>query len=251
MIKGYIFDMDGVIWDGDKPIPHAVEKVNELMRRGKKLVFLTNNSMKSRKNYHRKLGQMGIRTDVGHVLNSSYAAGVYISRKSGASRVYPMGTEDLKDEIREAGHEVVDTEADFVIVGLDTKTDYGKMAVALQNLMGGAELIACAPDTRYLENGRILPGSGAFVKALEAASEKNSTLIGKPSELIMDIAKGAMGLKPEECMVIGDKIETEIVAGKREGMKTALVLTGETNLETAQRSGIMPDYILNDLRELP
>lgn len=250
MIKGYIFDMDGVIWDGDKRIPHAAERINELAAAGKKVMFLTNNTLYSRGNFVRRLRGYGISTTKEHVLISSYAAGVYIRNKKGSSRVYAMGTDDLKEELKEAGHHMVETGADFVVVGLDRELTYRKMSIALENLLNGAELIACAPDLTYLENGKIRPGSGAFAKTLEMTSGSKATLIGKPSELIMDIAKKMMGLKPEECIVVGDKIETEIVAGKREGMKTALVLTGETNLEEAKKSEIKPDYVIKDLREL-
>ena len=249
-IKGYIFDMDGVIWDGDKAIPHAAEKINELMTGGKKVIFLTNNSLRSRDSYVKRLKEFGISTTKESVLVSSYAAGLYMMKKKGPSKVYALGTEDMKAELREAGHTIVESGADFVVSGLDKTINYEKMTNALQEITAGAEFIACAPDVTYLDNGQIKLGSGAIMKALEAASGRKVTLIGKPSELIMEVAKGMMGLKPEECMVIGDKIETEIVAGKREGMKTALVLTGENKLKDVERSDIKPDYVIKDLREL-
>jgi HAD superfamily hydrolase (TIGR01450 family) len=251
MIKGYIFDMDGVIWDGDKKIPHAAERINEIIASGKKYVFMTNNALRSRDTYVKRLKEFGITTDKAHVLVSSYAAGLYMMKKKGPSKVYALGTDDLKEELREAGHAIVEKGADFVIVGLDKTTDYDRLTAALQNIMAGAELIACAPDTTYLENGKIKMGSGAFVKALEAASKKTAMMVGKPSKIIMEVAKDMMGLKPNECMAVGDKLQTEILAGVREGMQTALVLTGETSLEEAKRSEIRPDYIIKDLRGLP
>jgi len=251
MIRGYIFDMDGVIWDGDRRIPYAAEKINGLIAVGKKVVFLSNNSLRSRNTYVKRLKEFGITTKKEDVIVSSYAAGLYIMKKNGSSKVYAMGTEDLKEELREAGHDIVEEGADFVIAGLDKELNYKKMTIALQNLMNGAELIACAPDVTYLENGRIMPGSGAFVKALEASSGKIATLVGKPSKIIMEVAKDLMRLKPSECIAVGDKLNTEILAGLREGMATALVLTGETKLDDVRKSDIKPDYILKDLRELP
>ena len=251
MIKGYVFDLDGVIWDGDKRIPHAAERVNELMAAGKKVIFVSNNSMRSRGSYVRRLKEFGISTTKERIILSSYAAGLYIMKKSGASKVYALGTGDLKEVLREAGHTIVGKGAKFVVVGLDKTIDYDRMTAALQNLAAGAELVACAPDVTYLENGEIKMGSGAFAKALEAASGKAMTMVGKPSRIIMEAAKDAMGLEPGECMAVGDKLETEILAGKREGMKTTLVLTGETKMEKAKRSDIKPDYIIADLRELP
>jgi HAD superfamily hydrolase (TIGR01457 family) len=251
MIKGYIFDLDGVIWDGDRRIPHAVEKVNELLSGGKKVIFVTNNSIRSRNSYVKRLAEFGIKTTKEHILISSYAAGVYMANKKGPSKVYALGTEDMKEELKEAGHTIVEKGADFVVSGLDKTVNYEKMTIALQNIAAGAEFIACAPDVTFLENGKIKLGSGAIAKALEAASGKRATLIGKPSELIMDIAKQMMGLKPSECMVVGDKLNTEIVAGKREGMATTLVLTGETKMAEVKGSEIKADYVIKDLRELP
>jgi phosphoglycolate/pyridoxal phosphate phosphatase family enzyme len=250
MIKGYIFDMDGVIWDGDQRIPHAVEKINELSKAGKRIIFLTNNSLRSRDTYVKRLNEFGITAKKDDVLISSYAAGIYMMKKNGPSKVYALGTDDMKAELREAGHTIVEKGADFVVSGLDKTVNYEKMTIALQNITAGAELIACAPDVTYLDNGEIKLGSGAIKAALEAASGKKATLIGKPSKVIMGIAKQMMGLKPGECMVVGDKLNTEIVAGKREGMKTTLVLTGETKLKEAQVSEIKPDYVIVDLREL-
>jgi len=249
-INGYILDLDGVIWDGDRKIPHAAERINELITSGKKVLFLTNNSLRSRDSYVKRLKEFGISVAKGQVLVSSYAAGLYMRKMKGASKVYALGTDGLKEELREAGHIIVEKGADFVVCGLDKTVNYEKMTIALQNIRAGAELIACAPDVTFLENGEIKLGSGAIVKVLEAASGKMATLVGKPSKIIMDVAKDLMGLKPGECMVVGDKINTEIVAGKQEGMKTALVLTGETKLEDVKRSEIKPDYVIKDLREL-
>lgn len=251
MIKGYVFDMDGVIWDGDRRIPYSVEKINELIAAGKKVVFLSNNSLRSRGTYVKRLKDFGITTTKENVILSSYAAGRHIKEKNGPSKIYALGTDDLKKELKEAGHELVERGADFVVVGLDKGTNYEKMNAALQNLMAGAELIACAPDLTYLENGEIKIGSGVFAKALEFASGRKLTVIGKPNSVIMGIALKRMGLDPEECISIGDKLSTDIAGAKKVGMKTALVLTGETKLDDAKKSDIKPDYILNDLRELP
>jgi len=250
-IKGYIFDMDGVVWDGVVPVPPASERINGLMAAGKKVMFLSNNSMRSRTSYVMRLKEFGITAKKESIVISSYAAGIYMMERKGPSKVYALGTGDMKDEVKEAGHTIVEQGADFVVIGLDKTLNYERMDKAFRNLKNGAELIACAPDLTFLDRGEIHIGSGAFAKALETASGSRLTIIGKPSKLIMGITKGLMGLKPSECMVVGDKLNTEILAGNREGMKTALVLTGETKLEDVKRSEIKPDYVIKDLRELP
>jgi 4-nitrophenyl phosphatase len=251
MIKGYIFDMDGVIWDGDKKIPHAVERINEIIASGKKYVFMTNNALRSRETYVKRLKEFGIKTDISHIIIASYAAGLYINEKTGHSKVYVLGTDEMKKELESAGHKVVEKGADFVVVGLDKGLNYDKIDKAFINLQNGAELIACAPDLTYLQNGEIHIGSGAFARALEFATGKELTIIGKPSSVIMKLATDMLGLKSEEILGVGDKIPTDILAAKKAGMKTALVLTGETTLKEAQESEIKPDYVIKDLRELP
>jgi HAD superfamily hydrolase (TIGR01450 family) len=250
-MKAYIFDMDGVIWDGDNEIPHAVKKINEIIASGKKYAFMTNNASRSRGTYVKRLGSYGINTSIEHIIVSSYAAGMYILDKTGPSKVYAMGTSELKKELESCGHEIVDNAADFVVVGLDLGTTYDKIDGGFRNVMAGAELLACAPDLTYLEAGKIRIGSGAFARMLEVATGKKLTIVGKPHTVIMEVAKKLLEVDATDCITVGDKLNTDIQAGINEGMKTALVLTGETSRAEAEESDIKPDYILEDLRDLP
>ena len=251
MIKGYIFDMDGVIWDGNRRIPHAVDGINRVIRAGREYMFMTNNALRSRKSYVERLERHGIRTGPEHVVTASYAAGLYIRRKSGPSCTYPMGTRELGDELESAGHKIVDEGADFVVVGLDKELTYSKMDKAFRNLLAGAELIACAPDLTYLEDGHKHIGSGAFARVLEMVSGRELIIVGKPNTIMVELAIEKMRLKPEEVLMVGDKLHTDILAAKKAGMRAALVLTGETDLTDVGKSNIKPDYIIKDLRELP
>jgi HAD superfamily hydrolase (TIGR01450 family) len=250
-MKAYIFDMDGVIWDGDKPIPHAAEKVNEIIASGKPYVFMTNNAMRSRDTYVKRLEKFGIKTDKGHIINSSYAAGLYIKNKNGPSKVYAVGNDELRSELEDVGHTLVDEGADFVVNGLDLTVDYEKLDKGYQNVKDGASLLACAPDLTYLEGGKKRIGSGSFARMLELVSGKELTIVGKPNKEIMEAALDVLGVGAEDCITVGDKLNTDIKAGKRIGMKTALVLTGETSREDVKKSEIEPDYILEDLGGLP
>lgn len=250
-MTAYIFDMDGVIWDGDTPIPHASEKINSIIDSGAPYIFMTNNALRKRDSYVERLADYGISTDKEHIIVSSYAAGQYIRERKNNAKVFVMGTDDLADEIMESGHMVVAEGADYVVNGLDKTVNYEKLSLALQNLLSGAELITCAPDVTYLDNGKTKMGSGAFAKALEAASGKKATVIGKPSPTIMKIALSRLGVDASECIAIGDKLPTDILAGNREGMTTVLVLTGETKKEDVDESDIKADYVIDDLRDLP
>ncbi len=251
MSKGYVFDMDGVIWDGDRPMPQAAKRINEIIASGKEHVFMTNNALRSREAYVKRLREYGIKTDLSRVIISSYAAGLCIREKGGPSRVYAMGTDELKKELKSVGHSIVEEGADYVVVGLDKELAYAKMDRAFRNLKAGAELVACAPDLTYLEDGGIHIGSGAFARALETAAGKELTVIGKPGKTMMELAAERMGLEPGEITAVGDKLSTDALAAKRAGMKSALVLTGETSRKDAEGSEIKPDLILDNLKGLP
>jgi len=249
-MKAYIIDMDGVIWDGETEIPHAVDKIKEIIA-SKKYVFMTNNASRSRDTYVERLKKFGIETDKEHIINSSYAAGLYIKQENGPSKVYAVGNDELRKEMEQTGHTLVDENAEYVVNGLDLTVDYDKLDKGYQNMRQGAKLLACAPDLTYLESGKIRIGSGTFAHLLELVSGKELTIVGKPNSVIMDVALDILGVDAKECITVGDKLDTDILAGKNAGMKSALVLTGETDRKKAEASDIKPDYIIKDLRELP
>lgn len=249
-MKGYIFDMDGVIWDGETEIPHAVEKINEIIA-SKPYVFMTNNAMRSRDTYVQRLKKFGIETDKEHIINSSYAAGLYIKQQNGPSKVYVVGNEELRKEMEQTSHTLVEEGADFVVNGLDLTVDYEKLDKGYQNVQQGAKLLACAPDLTYLEEGKIRIGSGAFGRLIELVSGKELIIVGKPNRVIMDAALEVLGVEAKDCITVGDKLDTDILAGIKAGMSTALVLTGETDKAKAEASDVKPDYVLEDLRGLP
>ncbi|MCK4811959.1 MAG: HAD-IIA family hydrolase [Methanosarcinales archaeon] len=247
-MKAYILDLDGVIYRGSNPIDGAVDAVNRLQDRAK-MLFLTNNSTRSRSAVAARLDAAGIRCGAGDVITAGYAAAVYIRKRYGASAVYPIGEAGLIEELKAEGH-VISEDAEFVVVGLDRDLNYEKLRIGLQNITNGARFIATNTDPVLPTEDGFVPGAGAIVSALETASGQSPLVIGKPNQPIMDIVIDHRGLDAEECIVVGDRLDTDILAGIRCGMRTVLVLTGVETRDSLRRSDIEPDLVIESITEL-
>jgi phosphoglycolate/pyridoxal phosphate phosphatase family enzyme len=254
----YVFDMDGVLFRMDDPLPGASEAVHRLMNRGDTVYYLTNNSSKSRADYVRKLARFDIPADEDHVMTSAYAtAQFFIESGAVGKSVYVVGEQGLRDELSAVGMNVVDytddARIDYVVSGWDRQFTYAKLAEAHLATGRGATFIATNRDATYPDSGgRTLPGSGAIVASIETCTGVVPKTIGKPEPYSLELILRLAGTGPEECMVIGDRLDTDIGIGKRVGTKTALVLTGVTTraeLETAPPE-LLPDFVFETLHEL-
>jgi len=248
MMKAYILDLDGVIYRGSNPIDGAVDAVNRLQDHAK-VLFLTNNSTRSMEAVAARLSATGIRCEEGDVITAGYAAAVYIRKRYGASTVYPIGEAGLIEELKAQGH-VISEDAEFVVVGLDRDLSYEKLRIGLQNIVNGARFVATNTDPVLPTEDGFVPGAGAIVSALETASGQSPVVIGKPEPPIMEIVLDHLGLDAEECVIVGDRLDTDILAGIRCGMRTVLVLTGVETRESLERSGIEPDCVVGSITEL-
>lgn len=254
-----IFDLDGVVYLGNTPIPGAIETLNRLQAEGHALYFLTNNSTARRRDYVERLARMGYRTDEAHVMTSAYATGLYL-RSLGAEgkSVFVVGESGLAAEMEAAGLRVLaleeDGPADFVVAGLDRQLTYAKLLRAHREIAeNGASFVATNRDATYpLETGPI-PGGGAIVAPIECSTGVTAVTIGKPEpgcwRLILDVA----GVAPSGAIMVGDRPETDIMGAKAVGLHTALVLTGvtaEAQIPTLPAEQA-PDHVLPDLTGLP
>ena len=246
----YILDLDGVVYRGRTVIPGACESIERLRSSGPRVVFLTNNATRTREAIARRLVDMGILCNAGDVISSAYAASVYIKENYGSSTIYPVGEQGLVEELERAGHTINERDADYVVAGLDREFTYEKLARALDLLMNGAGFIATNNDTMLPTEHGFLPGAGSMVAAIQAASGVVPYVIGKPNKPIMDVLLKEYGLKSEECVMVGDRLETDILAGIKAGMRTVLVLTGASGKEDIESSGIRPDSVLDSIADL-
>ncbi|HQE93805.1 MAG TPA: HAD-IIA family hydrolase [Anaerolineae bacterium] len=251
-IKGVICDMDGVLWRGETPLPGRHDFFALLEARRIPYILATNNASKTPEQYVEKLASMGIVTNVEHILNSATAAADYLATQAApGAPVYAIGGAGIREALRLHGFTLTAGDhADYVVVGWDRDLTWQKLALATLLIRHGAGFIATNPDrTLPLEDG-LVPGNGAQIAALIAATDVTPIMAGKPAPLLYERALARMGVTPEATLVIGDRLDTDILGGLRLGMSTALVLSGITQKDELAASPIHPDVVCDDLAAL-
>lgn len=254
----FVFDLDGVVYRGSQPIPDAADTINNLKQLGHQVYFFTNNSTKTRPAFVKKLGSMGISTDEEHFMTSSYATALFLEEKGVQGKTaYVVGEEGIRVELSSIGMNIVEdgmTEhVDYVVVGLDREFNYDKMMNAQQAIFHGAEFIATNADSTFpREGGMVTPGAGTMVAAISTASGVKPTVIAKPQTPGMCEVMRMANTTPEQMVVVGDRLDTDIVAGNRVGAISVLVLTGIHNREDAEKAPeeYKPTIIVNSLSEM-
>ena len=251
-IKGVICDMDGVLWRGETPLPGLRDFFALLEARRINYVLATNNASKTPEQYVEKLARLGIETNADHVLNSATAAADYLATQAApGTPVYAIGGPGTREALRLHGFALTDGDhADYVVVGWDRELTWQKLATATLLIRGGAGFIATNPDRTFPMEDGLVPGNGAQVAALITATDVTPVMAGKPGPLLYERALARMGLTAEETLVIGDRLDTDILGGLRLGMPTALVLSGITQPDELAGSPIHPDVIFEDLAAL-
>ncbi len=251
--SGYIFDLDGTVYRGEKLIPKARETIERIKSLGKKIVYLSNKPLQPREDYAGKLTRLGIPTESAEVINSSFVMASWLSRQAPKATVFIIGEPPLVEEMTRKGFKISEKpeEIQYVIASFDRTFDYRKLNIALQAIKKGARFVATNPDrTCPVEEGEI-PDCAAMIGAIEGATGKKvEAIVGKPSEIIIRVAVETINLTPRECLLVGDRLETDIVMGKKAKMATALVLTGVTTQEVLGQSPIKPDYVWESIAEI-
>jgi len=263
-IQGVVFDLDGTIYLGERALPGAVEIVTRLRQRGIQVLFVSNKPLEPRQNYAAKLSSMGIPTQTEQVITSGYVLGYHLARTRPELRLYVIGEENLKSELQDHGLEVLPefygqdekvviqpAGVDAVVVAFDRTLDYRKINTAYQALIGGAAFFATNPDKTCPMPGGGIPDAGATIAALQHLTGRQVELLaGKPSRLMVQVAMERMGTPPQRCLMVGDRLETDIRMGKQAGMYTAAVLTGASSRLMAEHAQPAPDIILENVGKL-
>ena len=254
-IRGLILDMDGVLWHDKEPVDNLPEMFSEIGSMGLKVTFATNNATKSVSEFVHKLAGFGVNAQPEQIVTSANAALRYICQHyAPASRIYVVGTDSLREQVRDKGFVVLNdhdsSEASVVLVALDPHINYQKLASAGLLIQAGAQFIATNTDATYPTPQGLLPGAGTLVAALAAASGKQPLVIGKPQTTVFEQAMEIMGTQPHETLCIGDRLETDVLGGQNAGCLTALVLGGVSTLEQAQAWKPQPTIIAKDLSSL-
>lgn len=264
-LDGFVFDLDGTVYLGEAALPGAVETIAQLRAMGKRVLFVSNKPLQPRTAYADKLTRLGIPTSADDVITSGYVLGYHLARHYPDLALYVIGEQALLDELRGHGLTIVDPSTDqdpreviqprgidAVVVAFDRTLDYRKLNTAYQALMNGARFFATNADKMCPMPGGGIPDAGATIAALEHITGRTvEILAGKPSTLIMDVALSRLDLPPERCLMVGDRLETDMLMGQQAGMMTAAVMSGASTREDVARMAQPPDVVLENIGEIP
>jgi len=257
-IKVVIFDLDGVIYRGQTPLPGAGDVTRWLQARDYQTYYFTNNSTKTRDSYVELLAGYGVSTDADHIVTSaSLTAHYFADNGLLPATVLVVGEAGLPAELRHVGVRVVRRRGrrpiDYVVVGMDRKFTYPKLHEAQQAILAGAKFIATNRDATYPVEGNVIPGGGSIVAAVATAAEQEPLLIGKPSPQAGRLITQMAGVQPHEALMIGDRLETDIEMGRRAGLLTCLVLTGISTKQEAEAlpPHSQPHWIIDTIERVP
>lgn len=250
-IKGLILDMDGVLWRGDQPLLDLPAFFVQIHRLGLGYVLATNNSTRSVAQYVEKLASFGAKVEPEHILTSSMAASNYLlSRHPNGGAVYVVGETGLVNTLASDGFTHSEDKVLAVVAGMDRTLSYAKLSQAARLIREGAEFVGTNPDLTFPTPTGLSPGSGAVLAFLEAASGRKPAVMGKPEPYLYNLAIQRMRALPEEILVVGDRLDTDIQGAQRIGCPTALVLTGVSSRVDASNWQPQPDLILPDAAAL-
>lgn len=274
----FLFDCDGVLWRGNEPIPHSTDTLKLLRAHGKQVIFVTNNSTKSRKQYVNKFKKLGIDADYEEIFGSAYSSAVYLDQLGSfdkkEKKVLVIGEAGLEEELHEAGFTTVggtdpaldrpwspelenvyasrDPTIGAVVCGLDLKINYLRLAYAQAHARDPSVVfLATNVDSTFPSADRVLPGAGTVIKAVSYCSNREpDATLGKPSKQMMDCIKAKFNFDPKRTVMVGDRLNTDMKFGANSGLDTLFVLTGIDKLEDAPKYDVSPTYCASKLGDV-
>jgi HAD superfamily hydrolase (TIGR01450 family) len=258
LYDGYLFDLDGTIYLGDELLPGAQELVSRIRDLGRSVLFLSNNPTKDPAMYAEKLTRLGVPTSPASVVNTVVTMTDWLVRHAPGAKVFVIGEEPLCRSLRQAGVELSDRpeEIDVVVASYDRGFDYRKLQIAFDTLWqhGRARLVTTNPDAYCpMPHGRGEPDAAAVVAAIEASTGAHCEVnVGKPDPIMLDTALRALGLPARDCVMVGDRLYTDIAMAVDADVDSALVLTGESTRDTVQQAPAdrRPTYVLDRIDDL-
>ncbi|MBQ7376822.1 MAG: HAD family hydrolase [Clostridia bacterium] len=248
--KAFICDMDGVIYRGNQLIPHVHEFVSWLNNSGKNYLFLTNGSSRSPRELSQKLARLGLEVDESHFYTSALATAAFLKSQCPGGSAYVIGEPGLVNALYDAGFTMNDANPDYVVFGMSTRIDYNMIEKAVRLIERGAKLIGANPDLTDPSEQGIVPACRAMLAPIELTTGKQAYFVGKPNPLMMRHAKQVLNCHRSETVIIGDRMDTDIIAGIESEIDTVLVLSGVSTRETVDSFPYRPKHILRDVGEI-
>ncbi|AWW27315.1 HAD-IIA family hydrolase [Acetobacterium carbinolicum] len=248
--KGFICDMDGVIYHGNRLLPGVKEFVDWLYATDKNFLFLTNSSERSPIELKEKLARLGLEIDESHFYTSALATAKFLKDQSPGCSAYVIGEAGLVNALYDVQITMNDVDPDYVVFGETRSYNYDSVLKAVKLIQKGAKLIATNSDLTGPTEDGIVPACRAFVAPIELATGKEAYYIGKPNPLMMRTGIKRLGVHSDDALIIGDRMDTDIIAGIESGLTTFLVLSGVSTRETVDDFPYRPNYILTGIDEI-
>ena len=249
--KGFICDMDGVIYLGNQLLPGVAEFVNWLNENDKRFLFLTNSSERSPKELQQKLQRMGLDIGEEHFYTSALATAAFLKKQAPGCTAFVIGAPGLLNALYDVGVTMNDVDPDYVIVGETASYNYEVITKAVRLVLNGARLIATNSDLTGPTEFGIAPACRSLVAPIELATGRKAYFMGKPNPLMMRTGLHLLGVHSEEAAMVGDRMDTDVIAGMESGLATVLVLSGCTSRTDVNDYPYRPTYILNGVGDIP
>jgi len=248
--KAFICDMDGVIYHGNRLLPGVFEFLDWLNSSNKDFVFLTNSSTRTPRELREKLLRLGLDVDEKHFYTSAIATATFLSQQCPGGSAFVIGDTGITNALYNAGFSMNDENPDYVVVGESSNYNFEKLTHAVNLVRNGAKLIGTNPDLTGPTETGIVPATGALIAPIELATGAKAYFVGKPNPLMMRNALKRLGARREDTAIIGDRMDTDVLAGIEAEITTVLVLSGVTNRQDITRFAYHPNYILNGVGEI-
>jgi len=249
-IKNYLVDMDGVLVHGATLLPGAAEFVQRLRAQGTQFLILTNNSQYTQRDLQVRLHYLGLDVPPEAIFTSALATAQFLHDQRPGGRAYAIGESGLTTALHDIGYVLTDQEPEYVVLGETTTYSFDRITRAIRFVIAGARFIATNPDVMGPGEGGIVPATGAVAALISAATGVKPYYIGKPNPLMMRTALRTLDAHSEDSVMIGDRMDTDIVAGIESGLRTILVLTGVTTREQVERFPYRPTWIRDSIADV-
>ncbi len=249
--KGFLCDMDGVIYKGNQLLPGVREFVEWLYQENKQFLFLTNGSGKTPRELQQKLARMGLEVAENHFYTSALATAKFLSHQSPGCSAYVIGEPGLFNALHDANITFNDVDPDYVVIGETINYNYSLICRAMNHVLNGAKLIGTNTDLTGPSESGIIPACRALVAPVEITTGKSAYYVGKPNPLMMRTGLQILGIHSGETAMIGDRMDTDIIAGIESGLDPVLVLSGVTSREQIEQYPYRPRLILEGVGDIP
>lgn len=249
--KGFLCDMDGVIYHGDRILSGVPEFLRWLEDNGKRYLFLTNSSQYTPRELQQKLARMGLEVDESRFYTSALATAAFLDSQAPGCSAYVIGAHGLQNALYDAGIVYNDVDPDYVVVGEPRGYNYDQITKAIRLVNKGARLIGTNTDLTGPAEEGLVPACRALIAPIELATQKTAYFVGKPNPLMMRTGLRLLGVHSEEAAIIGDRMDTDIIAGIESGLDTALVLSGVTARGELARFPYRPRLVLDGVGDIP